>query len=627
MSRSHLVIALVLVCSFSASISDACHVPETLREIQGELTASQLALLAHGAPGEQTPYTLAAPTACVNGMADIFACENVDLVAHLQLSQIGGGSGNDLWGWEDPQTGVEYALVGRSSGTAFVDVSDPENPVYIGNLPTHTGNSSWRDVKVYDNHAFVVSDANGSHGMQVFDLSELRDVATPPVTFSETAHHSGLGSAHNLAINEESGFAYAVGSSSCSGGLYMIDISSPLTPSFAGCFSADGYTHDVQCVIYSGPDADHQGKEICFASNEDTVTIVDVTDKSNPVQLSRTGYSGSEYTHQGWLTADQTYFIHDDELDEFFNGHNTRTYVWDVSNLDAPQLNGFHEHTGAAIDHNQYVHGDHTYQANYQQGLRILSVDDPATATLSQAGFFDTYPEGNSASFNGAWSNYPFFDSGIVLVSDINRGLFILQPDLGGGGEPVTVTFESIAGEDGWVRESGENSNVGGSRSANSAGKQSLRLGDNRRDRQYKTIVSFDTSSIPAGATIQSATLRLRRKIVVGIDPFTAFGTALVDIQTGGFSGNTALQNSDFEAAATATAVATMSSPPAFNNYSEGPLSAAGLAAINTSGATQLRVAFTLGDNDNNATDLMGFKGGEAGQSPSRPQLVVTYVP
>jgi hypothetical protein len=195
------------------------------------------------------------------------------------------------------------------------------------------------------------------------------------------------------------------------------------------------------------------------------------------------------------------------------------------------------------------------------------------------------------------------------------------------GADPETVTFESIAAEDGYVREMGESSGVGGFHVANGTGKLGLRLGDNRFDAQIKTIVSFDTSSIPAGATIQSATLRLRRKRVINTNPFGSFGTALVDIKTGGFSGNPALQNSDFEAVADAVAVATMSSPPAFDSYSEGALNAAGLAAINTGGKTQLRVAFTLDDNDNGTLDLIGFRGGEATFLHSRPQLVVTYIP
>ena len=99
---------------------------------------------------------------------------------------------NDIWGWTDPLDGKEYALLGRTTGTAFIDITDPNNPVYLGNLPTHTVSSLWRDIKVYTDHAFIVSEASG-HGMQVFDLTQLRNVPNPPVTFTADAHYSGFG--------------------------------------------------------------------------------------------------------------------------------------------------------------------------------------------------------------------------------------------------------------------------------------------------------------------------------------------------------------------------------------------------------------------------------------------------
>ena len=174
----------------------------------------------------------------------------------------------------------------------------------------------------------------------------------------------------------------------------MINIQNPTSPTSEGCFSADGYTHDAQCVNYSGPDSTHQGKEICFNSNEDTLTIVDVTNKSAPVQLSRTGYSGSAYTHQGWLTEDQAYFLMDDELDEKNDPTvtNTRTFMWHVSDLDAPTVIGFHDSTTTAINHNQYVKGNYTYQSNYRAGLRILDITDIANGNLIEEAFFDVYP-------------------------------------------------------------------------------------------------------------------------------------------------------------------------------------------------------------------------------------------
>lgn len=375
-------------------------------------------------------------TPCVGGTAGGYPCQNVDLMSFLPLSSIGGGNGNDIWGWTDPLTGKEYAIMGRTNGTAFVDISNPESPIYLGNLPTHTVNSTWRDIKVYANHAFIVSEASG-HGMQVFNLTQLRTVTSPPVTFSNTAHYNGFGNAHNIAINEATGFAYAVGTSTCSGGLHMVNIQNPTSPSNAGCFSSDGYTHDTQCVIYTGPDTTYQGQEICFNSNEDTLTIVNVNNKSNPVQLSRVGYSGSRYTHQGWLTEDQHYFLLDDELDEQNNGHNTRTYIWNVTDLNAPVLIGNFTSSAAAIDHNQYIKGNYSYQANYRAGLRILNLTNVASGSLTEAGYFDIYPANNNANFNGAWSTYPYFASGMVIVSGIEQGLFVLRPNLSTGPTPT----------------------------------------------------------------------------------------------------------------------------------------------------------------------------------------------
>ncbi|MCA9739239.1 MAG: choice-of-anchor B family protein, partial [Gemmatimonadetes bacterium] len=152
------------------------------------------------------------------GEAAGFGCQDVDLVSFLPVSELGGERGimvSDIWGWTDPESGKEYAILGRFDGTSFVDVSDPARPVYLGNLPLTEGATKnlWRDIKVYDNHAFVVADAAGEHGVQIFDLTRLRAFDGTPETFTEDAHYSGIHSAHNIVINEETGFAYVVGSS------------------------------------------------------------------------------------------------------------------------------------------------------------------------------------------------------------------------------------------------------------------------------------------------------------------------------------------------------------------------------------------------------------------------------
>ncbi len=275
--------------------------------------------------------------------------------------------------------------------------------------------------------------------MQVFALTRLltADPNAADTPFTDDGQYNGFGNAHNIVINEDSGYAYAVGTSTCSRGLHMVDISTPTVPVFAGCFGGDGYTHDAQCVIYNGPDPDHRGREICFNGNGDTLSIVDVTDKADPVQLSRTTYPGGGYTHQGWLTPNHEYFLLDDELDERISGHNTRTRIFDLADLDSPVLSGFFDNSTSAIDHNQYVKGNHSFQANYQAGLRILEILDPRTAHMSEVAYFDIYPNSDNPNFNGAWGTYPFFDSGVVVVSGIEQGLFILGPNLSGGPPPT----------------------------------------------------------------------------------------------------------------------------------------------------------------------------------------------
>jgi choice-of-anchor B domain-containing protein len=384
------------------------------------------------------------PVQCVNGKASAFNCSsNVELLGFLPISDIGGGRGvrlNDIWGWTDPQSGREYALVGRTNGTSFVDVTDPVNPRYLGDLPMTEGAqaNAWRDIKVYRDHAYIVADGAGQHGMQVFDLTKLRNVQNAPATFTTDAHYDRIGSAHNIVINEESGTAYAVGVNSggdvCGGGLHMIDIRQPKQPSFLGCFSdprtgnaGTGYSHDAQCVTYSGPQQKYAGREICFGSNETALSIADVTDRANPVALSRASYPNVQYSHQGWLTADQRFFYMNDEGDEVSGvAPRTRTIVWDVSDLDDPQVVAEFMGETPASDHNLYIVGDTMYQSNYSSGLRIIDISDRRNPR--EIGFFDSVPTGSDeAGFVGSWSNYPYFRSGSIVFTSIGEGLFIVK--------------------------------------------------------------------------------------------------------------------------------------------------------------------------------------------------------
>jgi choice-of-anchor B domain-containing protein len=389
--------------------------PPTMEERQSELTA---------APDAQSK--------CVNGLAaGTYACDGIDMLDHLWLEDLGLSFANDMWGWTDPATGKDYAIIGGTEGTVFVDISTPTNATVVGMLPAHVLDPNrpfWRDIKVYDDHAFVVSEQI-PHGMQVFDLTRLRDETG---TFTEDAHYPGFGNAHNININEDSGFAYVIGTSTCAGGLHMVDISTPTAPAFAGCFAGHGYIHDTQCVTYAGPDADYAGREICVNSNAARdghfVSIVDVTNKALPSSVARMSYPDSGYSHQGWFTPDQRHFLHGDELDEQGHGINTRTRIWDMTDLDNPQHIGSFDNDTTSIDHNIYTERRLAYMSNYTSGLRVYHTGKVDKGELKEVAYFDMYPENDNPTFEGGtWSNYPYFKRDVVGVSTMDRGLFILK--------------------------------------------------------------------------------------------------------------------------------------------------------------------------------------------------------
>ena len=374
---------------------------------------------------------------CTEGAVESFDCNDIELLAYIPISLLTapeaarGIRANDNWGWTDSETGREYALVGRNDGTSFIDITDPTNPVLIGDLPKtpNTPRSQlWRDIKTYGDHAYIVADGAGAHGMQVFSLARLRDVLDPPVVFDPDLLYRGDGlnvveSSHNIIINEETGFAYLT-SRGCAG-MHMVDISEPMEPTFVGC-SEPGGTHDAQCIVYRGPDESYRGREICLRMSGNRFQISDVTDKSNPLELSTASHPNPAYMHQGWVTEDHRYFIMDDESDVIAgNVETTRTLIWELDDLEDPIL--VKEFFGSlpASAHNLYVKGDFTYQANYRYGLHILDISDPLNPV--EVGMFDTSPFETGPGFGGAWSTYPFFDSGTILVTSMQEGLFMLK--------------------------------------------------------------------------------------------------------------------------------------------------------------------------------------------------------
>jgi choice-of-anchor B domain-containing protein len=396
-----------------------------------------VALLGHNAvsaaqsqpapPAADTEWTVEKPLIgraipCASGHIKSFECRNVELLSYLPRSLIGGASGGDIWGWIDSTTNREFVAMGGPTGTTFVEVTDPVNPKYLGLLRPHGGLQirGAQSVKIYKDYAFVGYEGI-DHGIQIFDLTQLRDVKSP-VEFKETAHYDGLANTHTIAVNQQTGFIYVNGSNTCGGGLHMLDVHTPTKPTFVGCYSepktgsaGTGYVHDTQCVVYHGPDQQYKGREICVSYAETGISIADVTDKQHPKTISIATYPNVGYTHQGWFTEDQRYIYLDDEGDEGTVGH-TRTIGFDLNDLDDPVVLTEFLNTTTETDHNLYIRGQYMYQGNYGAGFRIIDVAD--RKNLKEAGYLTTAGD--------AWGTYPFFKNDVVAVT-ADAGLFLAR--------------------------------------------------------------------------------------------------------------------------------------------------------------------------------------------------------
>lgn len=384
------------------------------------------------------------PVTCANGMSGPYPCKGVDMLARVSNTDLGGRSGNAIWAGVESEKKREIVVAGLDNGTAFVDVTNPGCPLVLGHLPSTSGRSVSRDVKVLGDYALVVAEIQ-NHGMQVFDMRTLGTAASkavlmPGTTYTGTSS-APISNAHNIVVHEATKMIYLVGSRSCRGGLHMVDFANPMQPKFVGCGTNDVYIHDAMCVIYKGPDKTYDGKELCINFNgQDGITIMDMTDRMAPKKISNFTYTGASYTHQGWFTADQRYLLVDDELDESRAGNATRTYLFDLNDLDKPVAMPPYTASTKSTDHNLYILGQYAYLANYTAGLRILDLREVAGAKLSEVAFFDSLPASDAADMRGAWTAYPYLPSGVVVMQTTESGLFILKAQAGVlvGDKPTT---------------------------------------------------------------------------------------------------------------------------------------------------------------------------------------------
>jgi choice-of-anchor B domain-containing protein len=405
-------------------------------------------------PGAPVPRGAASP--CIGGLSGgVYPCRGVDMLSLVPRSELGVGAGffmNDVWGWVDPASGREYALSGAMDGVTVVDVTDPVRPAAIMRIPSGakaTSGSYWRDIKVFNNTAYIVADVIRNQ-VQVVDLRRVRAFAPGGASFPPPAKvqdfkpdfaYSGLKLAHNIFVNERSGFAYAVGGDTCGGGVHLLDLrANSLRPKFAGCWG-EAWTHDIQCVQYAGPDTRFTGREICFAFQAEVghVAVVDFTDKTvDPVTkklsklkvLARVKYPQASYTHQGWLTEDQSKLLFNDETFNLGVAKPTKTFVLDLAKLDKAVFQFSYAFPEISLAHNLYILGNSAFCSNYGSGLRVLDLSGlkAAQPKLTELAFFDAFPTPRKkASWDGVWSAYIYLPSGNILLNSIEYGLFTLR--------------------------------------------------------------------------------------------------------------------------------------------------------------------------------------------------------
>nr|MBA3725768.1 choice-of-anchor B family protein [Armatimonadota bacterium] len=345
-----------------------------------------------------------------------FTFSKVALKTHIDLATFGASNGNGCWGYVSP-SGREYAIMGLSNKVAFVEITDPAKSDWFASIP-HT-DILWADIKVYGHYAYVVTEASGS-GIQVIDMS---DIDNHVVTLVRTI--TSVGRSHTCHIDETSGFLYTCGSNEGGGTTTVFTLANPADPQRVGVASLTGGDYIHETIVHTYTSGPYAGRQIFFGCGTDRgVEIYDVTDKNAPFLIKRVTYPDIGYCHQAWLSEDLKYLYMDDEFDEDWFGYTSRTILFDVSSLENASYvttftTGIH-----TIDHNLYVKDGFIYESNYKSGLRIFDANDNPTAP-TEVGWFDTYPESNDTGYAGLWSNYPFFPSGTVIGSDINRGLFV----------------------------------------------------------------------------------------------------------------------------------------------------------------------------------------------------------
>ncbi len=324
---------------------------------------------------------------------------------------------NEVWGIAYGDR--EYAVIGSTAGTHFIDVTDPAN---VAEIEFIEGGSSGpniihRDFHNYRCYLYVVADEGSTSSLQIMDLSYLPDSVSVVYDSNELLRRS-----HNIFIDTTLAKLYCFGVGGGGLGysaLRVYDITNPVEPVYLAEYNQfadinaghihDGYVNNGLAYLNCGNDG--------FA-------IVDFTDPLNPQTLgTMTQYPFSGYNHSGWPTNDGQYYILGDE------NHGYPMKVIDVSDKEdihsVATIESGSEDIEQTIPHNQIVACNYLYTSYYYDGLQIYDISDPENPVRVK--YYDTSSWEFDNNYRGAWGVYPFLPSGNILVSDMQEGLFILE--------------------------------------------------------------------------------------------------------------------------------------------------------------------------------------------------------
>ncbi|MBL4654682.1 MAG: choice-of-anchor B family protein [Bacteroidia bacterium] len=339
--------------------------------------------------------------------------KNIDLLFHWEdTSLVGSGFYDNVYNevWGVVVNGKEYAIIGSTSGTHIFDVTDPQNAYEADFIPGAQQGSIivHRDFHDYKGYLYIVSD-EGSSTLQIADLSFLPDSVN---VFYDS--DSLFKRSHNIFIDTATAKLYVCGVTDITGmhSMYLYSLKNPKRPEFIYAYPGP-YVHD--CYV--------RNDTAYLNAGSDGLRIVDFSDTALHVNIgSLSDYPDSGYNHSGWLSGDSKYYVFCDEN----LGADLKLY--DVSDpSDLKFMDTFNSGVDTnSIVHNVIIKGNYIYCSYYFDGTRIFYMGDPTN--VIQTGFYETYPDSDYVKlYKGNWGIYPHLPSGILLASDMQYGLFVLD--------------------------------------------------------------------------------------------------------------------------------------------------------------------------------------------------------